>query len=167
MDFVSDRLVNDRWFRVLTVVDQFTRECLLLYANSALSGEKVAAELERFVRERGVPTSITVDNGSEFSSRAMDAWAYGHGIRLDFIRPGKPVENGYIERFNGRLRDECLNLELFWSIQDAKTKLDAWQADYNTARPHSGLGNLAPTAFSTATLRLVTNNKNSLSTAKS
>ena len=150
MDFVSDRLVNDRWFRVLTVVDQFTRECLLLYADSTLSGEKVAAELERVVRARGVPMSITVDNGSEFASRAMDAWAYGHGIRLDFIRPGKPVENGYIESFNGRLRDECLNVSLFFSLEDAGEKLEAWRRDYNLARPHSALGDQAPTAFATA-----------------
>ncbi len=110
----SDWLVNDRWFRVLTVVDQFTRECLLLYADSALSGEKVAAELElSSVTERGVPTSITVDNGSEFTSRARMCGQYGHGIRLDFIRPGRPVENGYIESFNGRLRDECLSVNLF------------------------------------------------------
>ena len=133
-----------------TVIDQFTRECLLLYANSALSGEKVAAELERVVRERGVPTSITVDNGSEFASRAMDAWAYGHGIRLDFIRPGKPVENGYIESFNGRLRDECLNVSLFFSLEDAREKLGAWRRDYNLARPHSALGDETPTAFATA-----------------
>jgi putative transposase len=93
MDFVSDRLVDDRWFRVLTVIDQFTRECLLLYADRALSSEKLAAELERIVRERGVPPSITVDNGSEFASRAMDPWAHGHGIGLDFIRPAKPVQN--------------------------------------------------------------------------
>jgi len=89
-----------------------------------LSGEKVAAELERVVRERGVPTSITVDNGSECASRTMDAWAYGHGIGLDFIRPGKPVENGYIESFNGRLRDECLNVSLFFSLEDARQKLE-------------------------------------------
>jgi putative transposase len=150
MDFVSDRLVNDRWFRVLTVVDQFTRECLLLYADSALSGEKVAAELERVVTERGVPTSITVDNGSEFASRAMDGWAYGHGIRLDFIRPGRPVENGYIESFNGRLRDECLNVNLFFSIEDARKKLESWRGDYNLARPHSALADQTPAAFATA-----------------
>ena len=150
MDFVSDRLANDRWFRVLTVVDQFTRECLVLYADSALSGEKVAAELERVVRERGVPVSITVDNGSEFASRAMDAWAYSHGIRLDFIRPGKPVENGYIESFNGRLRDECLNVSLFFSLEDTREKLEIWRRDYNLARPHSSLGDEAPTAFAIA-----------------
>ncbi len=150
MDLVSDRLVDDRWFRVLTVVDQFTRECLLLYADSTLSSEKVAAELERVVRERRVPMSITVDNGSEFASRAMDAWAYGHGIRLDFIRPGKPVENGYIESFNGRLRDECLNVSLFFSLEDAREKLEQWRQDYNRARPHSALGDQAPEAFAAA-----------------
>jgi putative transposase len=153
MDFVSDRFVNDRWFRVLTVVDQFTRECLLLYADRALSGEKVAAELERIARERGVPTSITVDNGSEFASRAMDAGAFGHGIHLDFIRPGKPVENGYSESFHGRLRDDCLNVSLFFSLEDARQKLEQWRQDYNRTRPHSALGDQAPEAFATAWLR--------------
>lgn len=150
MDFVSDRFVDGRWFRVLTVVDQFTRECLLLYADRALSGGKVAAQLERVVKDRGVPLSITVDNGSEFASRAMDAWAYGHGIRLDFIRPGKPVENGYIESFNGRLRDECLNVSLFFSLEDAREKLEQWRRDYNRARPHSALGDQTPEAFAAA-----------------
>ncbi|MGB6235505.1 MAG: IS3 family transposase [Candidatus Acidiferrales bacterium] len=150
MDFVSDRFVDGRWFRVLTVIDQFTRECLLLLVDSALSGEKVAVALEPVVSQRGVPMSITVDNGSEFASRAMDAWAYGHGICLDFIRPGKPVENGYIESFNGRLRDECLNVSLFFSLEDARGKLEAWRRDYNLARPHSALGDEAPTAFATA-----------------
>ena len=104
----------------------------------------MAAELERVVRERGVPTSITVDNGSEFASRAMDAWAYGHGIGLDFIRPGKPVGNGYIESFNGRLRDECLNVSLFFSLEDARQKLEQWRGDYNQARTHSSLNDQAP-----------------------
>lgn len=131
MDFVSDRFVDGLWFRVLTVFDQFTRECLLLLVDSALSGEKVALALEPVVSQRGVPMSITEDNGSEFASRAMDAWAYGHGISLDFIRPGKPVENGYIESFNGRLRDECLNVSLFFSLEDARGKLEAWRRDYN------------------------------------
>ena len=95
--------------------------------------------------------SITVDNGSEFASRAMDAWAYGHGICLDFIRPGKPVENGYIESFNGRLRDECLKRCVpSFSLEDARGKLEAWRRDYNLARPHSALGDEAPTAFATA-----------------
>lgn len=150
MDFVSDRLVDGRWFRVLTVVDQFTRECLLLLADSSLSGEKVAAALECVVGDRGGPKSITVDNGSEFASRAMDTWAYRHGIQLDFIRPGKPVENGYIESFNGRLRDECLNVNLFFTLADAREKLERWRQDYNLARPHSALGDQAPTQFAAA-----------------
>ena len=150
MDFVSDRFVDGRWFRVLTVIDQFTRECLLLLVDSALSGEKVAAALENVVSQRGVPMSITVDNGSEFASRAMDGWAYRHGTHLDFIRPGKPVENGYIESFNGRLRDECLNVNLFFSLEDTKEKLEVWRQDYNQVRPHSALGDEAPKAFAAA-----------------
>ncbi len=150
MDFVRDRFADGRWFRVLTVVDQFTRECLLLLADRSLSGAKVASALESVVGERGVPTSITVDNGSEFASRAMDAWAYGHGIHLDFIRPGKPVENSYVESFNGRLRDECLNVEVFFTLDDARAKLERWRQDYNLARPHSALGDQVPAQFSAA-----------------
>ena len=104
MDFVAARLLDGRWFRVLTVVDQFTRECLLLLADSSLTGHKVALALSQVIAERGTPVSITVDNGTEFGSRAMDGWAYQFGVQLDFIRPGKPVENSYIESFNGRLR---------------------------------------------------------------
>ena len=150
MDFVSYRFVDGGWFRVLTVIDQFTRECLQLLVDSALSGEKVAVALERVVSQRGIPMSITVDNGSEFASRAMDAWAYRHGTHLDFIRPGKPVENGYIESFNGRLRDECLNVNLFFSLEDTREKLEVWRQDYNQARPHSALGDEAPKAFAAA-----------------
>jgi putative transposase len=113
MDFVAQRLADGRWIRVLTVVDQFTRECLLLFADTALSGEKVAVALDAVVGRRGAPQSITVDNGTEFASKAMDLWAYQNNVHLDFIRPGRPIENGYIESFNGRLRDECLNAH--WS----------------------------------------------------
>jgi putative transposase len=144
MDFIHDRLADGRAFRVLTVVDQYTRECLLLLADTSLSGEKVAAALNLVVAERGAPQSITVDNGTEFASRAMDAWAYGHGIQLDFIRPGRPVENGYIESFNGRLRDECLNVQVFFSLADARQKLGEWRHDYNHVRPHSALADHAP-----------------------
>ncbi len=137
-------LSNGRWFRVLTVIDQFTRECLLLLVDSALSGEKVAVALEPIVSQRGVPMSITVDNGSEFASRAMDAWAYGHGICLDFIRPGKPVENGYIESFNGRLRAECLDAHWFATLAEAKQIIEAWRREYNESRPHRALGERTP-----------------------
>ena len=102
-------LADGRWFRTLTVLDVYTRESLALVADRSLTGVKVAAALSRSLQRRGAPTAITVDNGGEFVSRAMDAWAYAHDVRLDFIRPGKPVENAFIESFNGRLRDECLN----------------------------------------------------------
>jgi putative transposase len=147
MDFVAARLLDGRWFRVLTVVDQFTRECLLLLADSSLTGQKVAWGLAQVIAERGTPTSITVDNGSEFYSRAMEAWAYQYGVQLDFIRPGKPVENSYIESFNGRLRDECLNVEVFLALSDVRDKLTRWREDYNQVRPHSALGDSAPAAF--------------------
>jgi len=147
MDFVTDRLEDGRYFRTLTVVDQYTRECPVLEPAHSLTAAKVAQALDEVAATRGYPQSITVDNGSEFCSRIMDAWAYRHGVKLDFIRPGKPVENGYIESFNGRLRDECLNVELFWSIEDARTKLEKWRVDYNHHRPHSSLANLPPAAF--------------------
>jgi putative transposase len=147
MDFVAQRLSDSRWIRVLTVVDQYTRECLTLHADTALSGEKVAAALDKIVASRGAPKSITVDNGTEFASKAMDHWAYSHGVHLDFIRPGRPVENGYIESFNGRLRDECLNVEVFFSLADARRKLALWLHDYNHHRPHSALADRTPAEF--------------------
>jgi putative transposase len=136
-----------RWIRVLTVVDQFTRECLVLFADNALSGEKVATALDKIVVLRGTPESITVDNGSEFASKAMDLWAYKNGVHLDFIRPGKPVENGYIESFNGKLRDECMNVEVFFTLADARRKLHLWRRDYNHQRPHSALADRTPAEF--------------------
>ena len=147
MDFVTARLLDGRWFRVLTVVDQFTRECLVLLADSSLTGQKVALALAQVVAERGTPVSITVDNGSEFYSRAMEAWAYQYAVQLDFIRPGKPVENSYIESFNGRLRDECLNVEVFFALSDVRDKLARWRDDYNQVRPHSALRDATPAAF--------------------
>lgn len=114
MDFVTDRLEDGRYFRILTVVYQYSRECLALRPAVGMTGEKVAAWLAGIAEERGKPKSITVDNGSEFYSKAMDQWSYQNGVVLDFIRPGRPVENGYIESFNGKLRDECLNLHLFF-----------------------------------------------------
>lgn len=144
MDFVSDRLEDGRMFRVLAVVDNFSRECLSLEADTSLTGRRVAACLERVARSRGYPESIRVDNGTEFYSKAMDHWAYLHKVSLEFIRPGKPVENSYVESFNGRLRDECLNVHLFFGIEDARRKLEAWREDYNTVRPHGSLNNLPP-----------------------
>jgi len=147
MDFMSAKLVDGRWFRVLTVIDQFTRECLALVADRALNGHRVALALSQVVAERGVPESITVDNGSEFASKAMDAWSYQYGVHLEFIRPGKPIDNGYIESFNGRLRDEFLNVETFFDLSDVREKLEHWRKDYNQVRPHSALGDRAPEQF--------------------
>jgi putative transposase len=147
MDFVHARLTDRRWFRVLTVVDQFTRECLLLHGDLSMSGVKVAVALEQVIKKRGKPQSITCDNGSEFASRAMDAWAWQHQIQLVFITPGKPVENGYIESFNGRLRDEFLNVNLFFSLADVRQQLQNWQKDYNVNRPHSALADQTPSEF--------------------
>jgi putative transposase len=147
MDFVADALDDGRRFRTLTVVDVFTRECLALESDVSLSGRKVAAVLARVAGQRGFPKVITVDDGSEFFSKEMDSWAYKSGVKLDFIRPGKPVENAFIESFNGRLRDECLNAELFLSLDDARRKLLEWRLDYNERRPHSSIGNLTPTEF--------------------
>jgi putative transposase len=147
MDFMADQLADGRRFRILTVVDQFSRMSPLLEADFSLTGAKVAAALGRAAATHGLPRSITVDNGSEFFSKAMDTWAYRNGVRLDFIRPGKPIENAYIESFNGRLRDECLNAEIFFSVEDARRKLERWRIDYNRDRPHSSIGNLAPAEF--------------------
>jgi putative transposase len=147
MDFMHDRLEDGRPFRVLTVVDLFTRECPLLVADSSLSGRKVAVFLEKLRQEGRAPKVITVDNGTEFVSRALDEWAYRNGIVLDFIRPGKPVENAFIESFNGRLRDECLNAQVFGNLSDASRKLEVWRVDYNTARPHSPIDDMTPAEF--------------------
>jgi putative transposase len=149
MDFVCDRLADQRWFRVLTVVDQFSRECVLLVADQSLTAAKVAAALDLAIAERGAPESITVDNGSEFASLTMDRWAHSNNVKLDFIRPGKPVENGYIESFNGRLRDELLNVSLFLSLADARAQLLQWRDDFNATRPHSSLNDRTPNDFRT------------------
>jgi putative transposase len=150
MDFMSAKTLDGHWFRVLTVIDQFTRECLALVADRALNGHRVALALSQVIAERGVPESITADNGSEFSGKAMDAWSYQYGVHLEFIRPGKPVDNGYVESFNGRLRDEFLNVETFFDLSDVREKLERWRQDYNQVRPHSALGDLAPEEFTRA-----------------
>jgi putative transposase len=148
MDFMSDKLGDGRSFRILTVVDQYTRECVCLEADRAMTGMHVAQALERAKWERGrLPASITVDNGSEFCSRALEVWVMAHDVQLCFIRPGRPVENGFIESFNGRLRDECLNVEWFVSLADARQKLAKFRAHYNHERPHSSLADRTPAAF--------------------
>src|SRR5881398_4044989 len=123
------------------------RECLCIHADRSQSGEKVVEHMRRLTALRGVPESITTDNGSEFAGQAMDVWAHQAGVKLDFIRPGRPVQNGYIESFNGRLRDECLNTEVFSNLADAREKLECWRRDYNETRPHSALADRTPEEF--------------------
>ena len=144
MDSVSDALANGRRIRVLTVIDDFTRESLATEVDTSLPGLRVTRVLDRLAVDRGVPELITVDNGPEFAGRVLDAWAYTHGVRLHFIEPGKPVQNAYIESFNGRLRDECLNEHWFTSLPLARTIVESWRDDYNAVRPHSALGNRTP-----------------------
>lgn len=147
MDFVTDSLTNGRRFRSLTVVDDHSRESVAIEADFSLTGERVARVLERLAITRGLPNVITVDNGPEFAGKALDAWAYQNHIKLHFIRPGKPVENAYIESFNGRFRDECLNENLFRTMEEARVVIEAWRCDYNCHRPHSSLGNLTPEEY--------------------
>jgi putative transposase len=147
IDFVTDRLEDGRYVRILTQLDQWNRQSWCVIAGFTFSGHRVAQELDRVGRELGYPETICCDNGPEFCSRAFDGWAHKHGIRMAYIRPGKPAENGYIESFNGKLRDECLNTNLFCSVEDAQEKLDCWRQDYNENRPHSGLGGLAPAQY--------------------
>ncbi|WP_273660428.1 integrase core domain-containing protein, partial [Pseudomonas aeruginosa] len=137
-------------FRSLNIVDDYTRECLAIEVDTSLPGLRVTNVLERLAEMRGLPRSITVDNGPEFAGRALDAWAYQAGVTLSFIRPGKPVENAYIESFNGKFRDECLNEHWFLSLRKAKTLIENWRVEYNTDRPHSALGYLTPTQFAQA-----------------
>lgn len=147
MDFVADTLLDGRRFRTLTVVDNYSRHSHIIEPDFTLTGTKVVATLERAAKQGGYPKVITVDNGSEFTSKALDAWAYTHGVQLDFIRPGKPVENAVIESFNGRFRDECLNVNVFVSLHDARQKIEAWRIGYNEHWPHSSLGDLTPKEF--------------------
>jgi putative transposase len=147
MDFVHDAMFDGRPFRVLTVVDQYSRQSPVLEPAFAHSGRSVSEALERVVDALGVPASITVDHGTEFMSRALEEWAWQRQIKLDFICPGKPNENAHIESFNGRLRDERLNVNQFTSMDDARRKIEAWRQDYNHTRPHGSLRNLTPHEF--------------------
>lgn len=127
MDFVHDQLLDGRKFRVLTVIDQWSRESVLLETNFALTGRSVADALDALSESRPLPKAITVDHGTEFTSKVLDEWAYRRGVRLDFTRPGKPTENAFIESFNGRLRDECLNTFEFVSLANAQQQIEAWR----------------------------------------
>lgn len=147
MDFVADELSKGTKFRILTVVDVFTRQALAVEAGVRLKGEHVVEVLNRLVARHGAPKYVFVDNGSEFTGRLMDLWAYHHAVRLDFSRPGKPTDNSFVETFNGSLRDECLNVHWFESLHEAKMTLEAWRRDYNESRPHSSLNDLTPTQY--------------------
>ena len=147
MDFVHDQLFDGRPFRMLTVVDQFSRQAPLIEPRFGFSGRDVVAALDRVIDRTGTPLSITVDHGTEFTSKALEEWAYQRSVKLDFTHPGKPTENGHIESFNGRLRDECLNVNQFLSLEDACQQIEHWRIDYNAHRPHSSLGNLTPSEF--------------------
>jgi putative transposase len=147
IDFVSDGLADGRKFRVLTVIDLFSRECMGLFAAVSFDSEATTLALDRAIGRGKPPSMITCDNGTEFTARVFDAWAHQRGIRIDFIRPGRPVENGFCESFNGRLRDECLNQHWFLSLDEARASLERWRREYNEARPHSSLGNLTPTEY--------------------
>ncbi len=147
MDFGPDTLAAGQPFRVLTVVDNWSRHSPMREVGLRMSGETVGQALDRVLTGASGPRSITVDHGTEFQSRALEEWAYRRGVQLDFIRPGKPVENAFIESFNGRLRDECLNVHQFASLAEAQAIIEAWRCDYNQRRPHSSLGHLTPNEF--------------------
>jgi putative transposase len=147
LDFVSDALAWGRRIRLLCIIDTFTREALAIEVDTSLPGTRVAQALDRLVTKRGAPEEIVMDNGPELTSRALDQWAYQRGVRLRFIDPGKPVQNAFVESFNSRLRDECLNEHWFLSLADARHIVEAWRIDYNQTRPHSSLGNLTPEQF--------------------
>lgn len=147
LDFLSDAMTDGRRFRILAVVDDFTRECLVLAADTSLPGLRVVRELDDLIRTRGRPAMIVSDNGTELTSMAILRWSQEWQVEWHYIAPGKPQQNAFVESFNGRLRDELLNETLFSSLSQARETLSRWKDDYNTIRPHSGLGNLTPAAY--------------------
>lgn len=147
MDFMHDALAGGRKFRTLNLMDGYTREALAIEVDTSLPGPRVVRVLERLRNERRLPERIQVDNGPEFISQVLDQWAYAHGVALNFIRPGKPTDNGHIESFNGRFRGECLNQHWFVNLLEARERIEAWRQDYNQERPHSSLGYQTPAQF--------------------
>jgi putative transposase len=147
LDFVSDQLANGRRFRILVVIDDFNSECLAAIPDFSLSGLRVIRELERLIALFGKPAMIVSDNGTELTSNAVLRWAADQGIEWHYIAPGKPMQNAFVESFNGRLRDECLNEHVFTSLGDARRIVESWRIDYNTVRPHGRLGGLPPAVF--------------------
>jgi putative transposase len=147
MDFVSDSLMSGRAIRALNVVDDCTRVCVAIEVDFSLPGERVARVLDRAAARYGWPETIGMDNGPEFRSRALDQWAWERGVTLHFIQPGKPIQNAFVESFNGKLRQECLNESWFTSLDDARRTIEAWRQDYNQVRPHQSLGWIPPEVF--------------------
>ena len=147
MDFVSDSLANGRRIRVLTVIDIYTREALKTVVDTSIGGERVTRELNELHYLRGLPEVIITDNCPEFVSNALDEWAFNRGVKINFITPGKPIENAFIESFNGLLREECLNVNWFMSMNSARRIIEEWRVDFNTERPHSSLNDLTPEEF--------------------
>lgn len=147
LDFVSDALATGRALRALTIVDSYTRECPAIEVASGISSRQVTRTLDRIIEERGKPDSLKCDNGPEFTSRHFVAWCENRGIALNHIQPGKPMQNGHVESFNGRLRDECLNASWFLNLADARRKIETWRLEYNADRPHSSLAYRTPAEF--------------------
>jgi len=147
MDFVHDALLYGRRFKVLTVIDVYTKQCLALVADTSINGVCVANLLQRLKDYDKLPQFVMVDNGPEFSGKVLDEWAYRNNVKLHFIKPGKPTENGYIESFNGKFRDECLNEHRFYNLHEAKEVIEKWRLEYNENRPHSSLKGLTPNEF--------------------
>jgi putative transposase len=150
MDFVTDSLVTGRRFRALVIVDDFTRECPAIEVDTSLGGHRVVDVLVRQSEIRGLPEVITMDNGPEFSGKALDEWAYRKGVKLNFIRPGRPIENAFAESFIGRFRDECLNTNWFINLKHARDVIEEWRIDYNELRPHSSLKGSTPKEYAEA-----------------
>jgi putative transposase len=147
MDYTQDALASGRKFRTLNLMDGYTREAVAIETDTSLPGARVVRVLEGLRERRGLPRRIVVDNGTEFTSRAVDQWAYQRGVQLHFIDPGQPVQNAFIESFNGKFRDECLNENWFVSLAEAREKIESWRKDYNQVRPHSALGYQTPEEF--------------------
>ncbi|MFQ6017067.1 MAG: IS3 family transposase [Kiloniellaceae bacterium] len=150
MDFEHDVLASGQRFRTLNIVDDCTRECPAIEVDTSLPGARVVRLLERLAETRGLPKELVIDNGPELISKALDQWAYRNGVRLHFIEPGKPIQNAFIESFNGKFRDECLNEHWFLNLRDARETIEAWRRDYNTERPHSSLGYITPEEFASS-----------------
>ncbi len=154
MDFVTDSIVTGRRFRALAIVDDFSRECPAIEVDTSLGGARVVGVLERLEQTRGLPEVITMDNGPEFAGKILDEWAYRKRVKLNFIRPGKPIENAYAESFNGRFRDECLNTNWFMNLKHARNIIEDWRKDYNEVRPHSSLNDRTPKEYARTTTGL-------------